>query len=312
MMLNSRFGFCCQAIAFVLLLIPMAAIQADEVQNEVSAFTITVDGLFTDGVVGGVVQGEWSDIEPLAFLSPPTPDGTLFQVPVGSPLANSLLYAGIAPGIAVTEPELYLMYDYLPRTDPFFSLGEFIADISFPIMTDIVCEECVREEDITVQFRGAGPPPTLSSDTDSIVIGSLFDVFVAVHLPNGEDLIFDAAQFGMEGVIGFGPSALSEMPHLLIELEVPLLIEAEFLGPSSPAHNGVYSPAPAFWGAGIANDGIDPPASAALFEILPGGTVISDSGFLPSIPEPATWVTLLLGMGAIPLRRRVPGTTATL
>ena len=68
----------------------------------------------------------------------------------------------------------------------------------------------------------------------------------------------------MDGAIGFGPSTLSDTPHLLAELEVPLLIPQGFLNPNSPPQNGVYSPDPAFWGATISNDTLDPPASAAI------------------------------------------------
>jgi len=71
--------------------------------------------------------------------------------------------------------------------------------------------------------------------------------------------------------------------HLLLEVEVPLLISSAFADPQGPLAGGVpgvacpsgqpcgYSPAPAFWGADIANNLANPPASAAVFTIDPFG-----------------------------------------
>ena len=72
---------------------------------------------------------------------------------------------------------------------------------------------------------------------------------------------------------------------------MPLLIPPGFGVPDDPFPSdglaGVYSPAPAFWGAGIANDLFDPPASAAIFQINPDGSTVIDTSFVPP-PGPAT------------------------
>lgn len=280
---------------------------ADEVENPISAFEITVDGQFSDGILNGAVQGEWSDVTPLAFLSPESPDGQLFQVPLGSPLANSLLYAANAPGESSTEPvELYLMYDYLPRTSSFFAPGEFIADIRFPVQTTILCGDCAPEEVIaTVQFRGTELAPALTGVAGgSGGFGSGVDIFVDLSINGDSQGVFSASELGMEGAVGFGPSTLSATNHMLIELEVPLLIEADFLGPGSPPQGGVYSPDPAFWGADIANDAVDPPASFAIFEIMPGGSVVANSDSVPFVPEPTAAVLAALAVCGAALARR--------
>ena len=92
-----------------------------EVTNPFSAFPITVDGQFTPGgpeVGVAVAQGigteevlEWSDVEPLAFISPVDPEGTLFRTCQDDPAANSFLYTAIAiggGGEEGDETELYL------------------------------------------------------------------------------------------------------------------------------------------------------------------------------------------------------------
>ncbi len=111
----------------------LAAGPAIAVDNPYSAFTITTDGQFTGGVVNGQIQGEWSDITPLAFNSPSTSSGQLTSVPLGSSQANSLLYGAVAQGTSEEGPERYLMYDYEPRTSQFFTPNQTVATIAFPL-----------------------------------------------------------------------------------------------------------------------------------------------------------------------------------
>ena len=93
--------------------------------------------------------------------------------------------------------------------------------------------------------------------------------------------------------MGFGNSPEGDNrgagPHLLVELEVLVLNPGGtfFNDPTTGDPGGVYSPDPAFWGANIANDLVDPPASAAVFSLQPDGSTLLDSSFVPVIPLPA-------------------------
>jgi hypothetical protein len=286
------------AALFALLAIPAA--RALAVENPLSAFVIMVDGKFTDGLTsGGALQGEWSDITPLAFISPATNSGPRLGVALGDPRTNSLLYAAVAPGAIVVNPghELYLMYDYLPRTNPAFAPGEFIADVDFPIQPfpSASCPQCngTTRFDATVQFRGAAPSAANNFQN--------FDVFVSA--PAISASVFPAADFDMDGAIGFGPSTLSNENHLLVELEVGLNTPQNFFGPGSPKDFGVYSPDPAFWTSGISNNLVDPWASSAMIEIHPlGGTsIFSTADFSP---EPSTFCLCAIGVAGAWMCRR--------
>jgi PEP-CTERM motif len=292
LMINRVIG----SFLLLLSLFVVSTTPARAVTNPLSSFTISVDGQFSGGVSGGAIQGEWSDISPLAFISPPTPSGQLLQVAVGDARANSLLYAAVAPGVAVTGHELYLMYDYLPRTNAAFAPGDFIADIRFPIQPSpsAACPSCngLTRFDATVEFRGASPTPANGFAN--------FDVSVNVPALGG---LFPANAFDMDGAIGFGPSTLSNQNHLLVELEVGLNTPPGFFGPGSQKDNGTYSPDPAFWGADVTKDAGDPPASAAMFQINPGGSILIN-GTAPFVPEPSTICLLLMGVASAVAFRR--------
>jgi len=245
-------------------------LQATQLVNPISAFPITVDGHFSG-------SGEWSDVKPVAFISTPN---QLTRTTTGDPAANSFLYAALAQGAAVTPGsfELYLMYDYLARTIQSYAPGEFVADIKFPIQFP------GPNTAITVQVRAGSPGVfnfTVVRDSDSAVIsGSL-----------------------IEGAVGFGPSPETAASHLLIELEVPLLIQPGFSNVLAP-NNGVYSPNPATWNASAAKNAGDPPITSAIFQIDPFGDVLISSDLLPS-PEPASFALLGFGIAALIAIRRL-------
>lgn len=265
------------------------------VTNPISAFPITVDGQFTGGVVASQIQGEWSDVTPLGFHSPTAADPSPFRAsPVGNPATNSLLYADVAPGVGAPADGIYLMYDYLGRTDPTFAPGDFIADVTFPAFLPGATDKTV----ITVQFRGhtapsgGGGPSRPASASLASGGGSSFDVFVDT---NG-DGISDGTptQIGLDinGAVGFGPSTLSPNNHLLVELEVGLRITPTFAdangdgrqdnGEAFPATGinpttGQYDPAPQYWGATAAKNAGDPQISSALFQIMSNGMTKASS-----------------------------------
>ena len=277
---------------------------SSQVVNFPSENQITVDGQFTGGVVGGKIVGEWSDVTPLAFIAPSSDLGTLFRAPRGDLRVNSLLYAVIAPGAAVQNDELYLMYDYLGRTNPTFGAGEFIADVTFKV--DLSKHDGTKDQLITVQFRGAGGTATSAA---AVATTSFFDVFIDLNNDGTPDAL--ASQFNIDGAVGFGPSSLSSSAHLLVELEVPLEIPPDF-GPAFPPAgfpDGIYSPDPKFWGASASKDVGDPRISNAVFTINPDGSTTASSiaaGVpLAPVPEPATTVLFGAGLVAWLLRRKV-------
>jgi hypothetical protein len=247
------------------------------ITNSVSNFSITIDGQFTgSSVVNGqfVMGQEWSDVTPLAFHTPTTATDTFHTTTVGAADANSLLYVALDPGV----DQIYLMYDYLPRTIPTFAPGATEATITFPI-TQINPNGSQQLRLIDVLYN-ASPQ------------GQGFNVLIRFDDTGVEVPVQD---FGFEAAVGFGPSTLSITPHLLAELAVPLDLAPGFgsaggplpaggeLPPVNPGNGEQvgYSPDPRFWSADIANNTTDPPASGARFEILPNGATAASN-----VPEP--------------------------
>lgn len=214
--------------------------------------------------------------------------------------------------------ELYLMYAYEPRMNPNFGPGEFVADIKFPLTVRVSDPQTepsnLESRDITVQIRGA-LPLALQQPALAVIDGSsssFFDVFVDLGLGGGSEF---AGNFGIDAAVGFGRSPLSDLNHLLVELEIPLLIDPGFFndgpgplpeGGSNRPDGGGYSPLPAFWGASIANDGVDPPISAAVFTINPNGLTTVNASGVPTaatVPEPGTLALCGLGLAVVGMQR---------
>lgn len=278
---------------------------------QLSAFPFTIDGQFTgSSLPGGNFQlgPEWSDVTPTAFHS--VAGQTAFSVPLGSALANTLLYAAIGndannPG---GSPSLHLMYDFLPRTS-FPLIGETIAKITFPV----TLPGNAQPSTISVFFTGSGPG-AVGTQTGNVKVG----------VDTNNDGVVDGSDIatGIIGATQAGPSTLSNSFHLLAEIEVPLRIPTTFgdgpLNPGGPAGGhgidpatGLYSPEPQFWGAaGAGNNsfplsgflnGVLQSASAATLEILPSGS----TSVTPTLtPEPSSAVLLLGSLGMLAARRR--------
>ena len=305
-MLRPIIASCLTALAAQAFAVPLVNNPSSLVVNGPSRIPITVDGQFSGGVVGGQIVGEWSDVTPLAFIAPSSETGTLFRARRDDSRVNSLLYAVIAPGDAALNDELYLMYDYMGRTIPTFAPGEFIADVTFAV--DLSQRGGSSNQTIRVQFRGASP--LVSAAPVHSAATSFFDVFVDLNNDGTSDAL--ASAFGIDGAVGFGPSSLSSVAHLLVELEVPLKIPAGFGSafPIGGLPGGIYSPDPKFWGAGASKDVGDPPISAAIFQINPNGSTTASSSeagvpLAPNqVPEPATPALLGAALVAWLLRKK--------
>ncbi len=272
----------------------------DPIINPESQFHITADGQYT-------TAQEWSDVHPAWFNS--TPAGGAVPVLPNAANANSLLFAAIAQGVVSEPPELYLMYDYLARTQQTFAPGEFIASVSFPL--NVPQGNTTVSKTITVNFNA---PSAINLTANVISSPTSIPVNVSIDLHDGSGPHLPA-EFDIDAAVGFGTtptsivgagSPFATTNHMLIELGVPLLIPANFGsafptdGLAGPKGSG-YSPDPAFWGSNISNDQIDPPASSAFFDILPNGSTM----VLPApSPEPTSLGLLTLGTLALLTRRR--------
>lgn len=267
------------------------AASTDAAANPVSNFPIVIDGQFTGGLVDGVVQGEWSDFTPQAFIAPPDATGTLQATTLGDMRANSLLYAGLAPeSINGPVKSLYLMYAYRDLTERTFAPGKLIFHVTFPV----TFEGSLRNVDVRLLGTGQAAP---FYRVEVLANGAV--VPPGIVIANGE------------AAAGFGPSPLSASPHFLMELEVSLRIDPGFGTPGGPfppggEPNGVYPVGqPLGWQASAANNFVDPPISAALFTIQPDGSTMVDVSQIPqAVPEPSAFVLFGLGLATFAVHRR--------
>jgi hypothetical protein len=274
--------------------------------NGVSAFPMIIDGVFSGG-------GEWSDVTPSFFFSAPNVTATPLASAAG---ANSALYAALGRSLGEppgSDPRLHLLYDFLPRTNPFVAPGELVASVTFPVT--LPNQQTGEKTNISVLFVGS-EPRLQSPGGAAFGGGSFFDIFVDLDLDGIGDA--PASSLGLVGAAGFGPSPLGSFPHLIVELGVSLRIQPGFGSQGGPLPGnginpatGLYDPDPAFWGAAGGGDGLAvapggaagnlQSASTASFQIMPDGSTVVTPVL---VPEPTSALLLLAGLSAFAGRRR--------
>lgn len=279
----------------------------ETVNNPVSEFPVIVDGQFSGGFANGNLSGEWSDVIPLAFHSPTRADAEFRATTRGSADTNSLLYVAVAPGISLPPEEgiedLYLMYDYLPRTRLCApgDQGQEIARVTFPVRDPREgpgpAQAGDEETVISVVGRCApegGPRTGVGISSSSIFeCPTFFEVDFTVLFDDGTEVPADSV--GVGACAGLGGSTLSTVPHLIVELEVELNIPPGFgdldrdgqQDPNEPfppaginPATGRYDPDPKFWTSSFAKDQGDPPATSALFQINPNGSTTANNNVI--------------------------------
>jgi hypothetical protein len=185
---------------------------------------------------------EWRGFVPLAFV--PGPDGATATT-LSDHSARSFVYSGVdneGGGLL----NLYLMYDYLHRIEPFgpddhpsvtfdVGAGRFAGRMEVSL-------HCTENRVLVTGFDDGIP----FTDRDGVLLGIEGGCgFGKSPNPTG-DPFFDVF------VDGDGLSRGFNVPHAMFELGVPL---TEKLGGDPRPGGGVYDPSPAFWSAAAPGSG---------------------------------------------------------
>ena len=239
-----------------------------DTRNPPSVIPGVIDGIFTP-------NGEWFDVLPSAFV---VTGGKPVAVETDDPGVESLVYAAVATQTDPQEAHLKLIFDFLPRTDTTAGFGEPIAEVRFPAKLDLYgLPDLVVA--LTVTGNGPGFPPS-----------------TFVTLPDGTPL--PPGDLGIEAAAGFGGSLYSAVPHLQVEMKLPLDIPEGFPHPDGPlaevplGPGGSFEPYPGFWTASFAPN---PPSqlvqgAVALLRVEPDGSVLYKSQPLVELPIDAEMV----------------------
>jgi hypothetical protein len=170
-----------------------------------------------------------SGLTPLAFVGASSSRGQAAATQPYDRNANSFFYAAASFSVNGFQPDtLNLFYDYPPRTNPFFVKGQDIADISLPMVV-LNSDSSERLVPTVVQIRGngfcAGRPPCYTSEA------------IGDFLNTGKPQHDNPADLGISIALVFAPSPVSKTSHAVLEVQVPLLINAA----NDPAYVGAFN-----------------------------------------------------------------------
>jgi hypothetical protein len=202
-----------------------------------------------------ITLSDLSSLTPLRFISPQTGQGLAAPVPPGNG-ENSFFYA-VATEASGQPDTLVLTYDYPPQTNANFAKGQFIADLSLPLVV-LNSNGTQRSLPIVLQVRGSGScangPPCYTTTA------------VGNFLGNGTQAR-DPADLGVNVSVVFALSPAPAPRHLIFEVQAPLLVTGPANSTKCGAAISIGTPDPA-------DCGNDP----AYFGVAPSGAVNASTG----------------------------------
>jgi hypothetical protein len=184
--------------------------QALEVVNPLTSFPITIDGVFSGKIEfptadgRGILSGEWSDVDPLGFVSAEN-GKPIQQAPVSHPEVN-VYVASVARVQRSPVENVQHIFAFRDRTTAIVPrAGAQVARIEIPFYIDGRLHE--RFAVVVIQAANNVMRALHDSDGDGRTDGSL-------------------SSLGIELQARFGSSPLARRPHLVIEMRCPLAIGA--------------------------------------------------------------------------------------
>jgi hypothetical protein len=231
------------------------------------------------GAADGGTHG--GTVTPLAFISSPL--GPPIPTQPNNPAANSFISATVSQQTGT----LGLTFDYLPRTNPTFTLGQDVGDITLPFEVTDAHGNKLRDLSAVLEIRGTG--------------GTAVTTDVVGNFSGTGTQTFSLSQLGLSFALDFSKGFAE------FDVGAPLLIDANLEPAYSPfsaagfefangLFEGIDPVADMFLSANFADNANDPLAVDAHLAVSRNGDTVLSS---PGLPEPSTLALLggFLGLG---------------
>ncbi len=157
-----------------------------------------------------------SNVTPLAFFSPSTSGGAAVVTEPGDPNANSFFYAATNGAAGQPPFTLNLVYDYPPLTNQNLAKGQFVADISIPLVV-LNSDGTESEAPTTIQINGAtgcGKPVPSVACVSATATGNFGSGLQSVN----------ATSLGLTVTLTFASSPNSPVQHAVFTVQIPLVV----------------------------------------------------------------------------------------